>query len=420
MITFTKAVNSIAIGFLLAGAAPPAQGTPDPDSGETSRARARRPASDDAPPGRFPYYTYIAPRFNDGVTACGATLIAPRWLLTAAHCIARPASGGVEIVKSFDEIQVGMWKIGRHIYQASYDKLVFPIPPDTYADGKGEKLADNDIALVHLTTPIAPDILGLRVVPLSRESPPVAQRAMVIGFGKKWRNALEDADTLRQGEVSVLESRAHCGAIGHAELCVGDPDQDAGFTNALPGDSGGPLLIMSRDGTVVRQAGVGSRARKQAGDGNGDINRYAIFTDVSQHLGWIQHAVDRFPAEDRESNGEVAYTCTFARAGEADAAAAAAADDDDDDDADYDYALIACEAAGQWHTVAPYLARTASAYGGYQRGSCRYAARPGAWDCPDGATPIAHYGAFFSAPRPSADGNTYIARATVPLTDLGR
>ncbi|CAM3510190.1 Peptidase S1 domain-containing protein [Bordetella sputigena] len=405
MIIFAKAVSTIAIGFLLASAALPAAATPDPESGDAPRPRARRVSNGaDAPQGRFPYYTYIAPRFNDGVTACGATLIAPRWLLTAAHCISKPNSGRIELVKSFDEIQVGMWKIGRHIYQASYDKLVFPIQPDAYAEGKGEKVMDNDIALVHLTTPIAPDILGLQVVPLSRESPPLGQRAMIIGFGKKWHNALEGASTLQQGEVSVVDSRSHCGDIGHAEICVGNPDQESEFTNALPGDSGGPLLIMSPDGTIVRQAGVGSRAWKRVGDGDSDVNRYAIFTDVAQHLGWIQHAVDRFPAEDREGNGEVAYTCTFARAGEQDG----------------DYALTACEAAGQWHAVAPYLARTASAYGGYKGGRCRYSTQAGGWDCPDGATPIAHYEAFFGAPKASADGRTHTARATVPLTDLGR
>ncbi|WP_420962125.1 S1 family peptidase [Brucella sp. IR073] len=346
----------------------------------------------------FPTYTYIEPIINNKTFICGATLIAPRWLVTAAHCLIDFDSVPLTQASGFSTIEVGRWKTGVYKYKANSDKFFLFSPLDDYWKG----LDGRDIALVHLTTPIDPSIKGLSLVPLSIKRPAVGEKVTAVGFGRT-----KDKPTppiLQEGQIEIVDNYQYChNEATFTEVCVGNPGQITDFTYTAKGDSGGPTFVMSGptgEDAPAFQRGVISRFVDPTNP------KYGIDTDVSapENLEWIQRIVETFASEPAEQNAKVTYTCYFQElyAGET-------------------YNLTNCEADGEWGTIAPYLAATSERNGGY-KGTCYYSplylSMKNGFLCTDPKTPIYHYWSYFSRPE-DIGGGKYRTKATIPLTKLG-
>ncbi|WP_086819555.1 trypsin-like serine protease [Allokutzneria sp. NRRL B-24872] len=198
-----------------------------------------------------------------GAHRCGASLIAPQWLVTAAHCVAQqnPAdyqfrigstsrTGGGELVGA-DKFVQHPWYIP-----------VF--------------LGWNDIAVVHLSAPVSAE-----PIKIADASPAAQTAARIIGWGLTCpeRGCGQPPVTLQELNTKI-ESDSSCSAIpfdAQHELCVDAPNNTA---SACFGDSGGPALLKA-DG-VWRLAGATSRGqslRCTSGD--------TIYSDVTSHRDWI-------------------------------------------------------------------------------------------------------------------------------------
>lgn len=215
---------------------------------------------------------------------CSGTLIAPRYVLTAAHC----ADGVPQTA--------GRFKLGNSIYNTTQ---VFVHP------GYNENLigsdSANDIAIYKLDR----DVVGVTPSPIYRSVPQVGQLLTLVGFGAGGTGTSGHDGTFGTKRMGTTPIDGVSSRLIHWDF---DHNSES---NTAPGDSGGPAFLNVNGVYVV--AGVTSGG-DQANAGLGD---HSFDTRVDAYAGWIDSIVGGPPASTVVSIQALDATAAETLAGQA-------------------------------------------------------------------------------------------------------
>ncbi|MBX3714269.1 MAG: trypsin-like serine protease [Lysobacter sp.] len=204
-----------------------------------------------APDGAYPWTAALLS--SSGGQFCGGSLIAPKWVVTAAHCSSSAASVRVGSIDRTSGGQV--IRVIRRINHPQYS-------------------TQNDIALLELETPVS----GITPITRGTSAPAVGSTVRLLGWGQVTSPFGGDSGSryLKMLDTAVL-NRTTCSGTGPGDLCF----RGTTTATACKGDSGGPAL----SGSVL--VGATSRSGRSANYCGEDV----IYTDVTYYKTWIDQYV---------------------------------------------------------------------------------------------------------------------------------
>lgn len=188
-----------------------------------------------------------------------ATLIAPQWVITAAHVA---AAASRQIPQPAVTINGRRHAIDRVFVHPSW-----------------KEMGPHDIALVRLAARVS----GVTPIPFSRTRTSPAGMGTLVGHGASGAGNVQARveDGVRRAATSRIDSvSADLVFISFSEGGAGSPLEGAPGA----GDSGGPLLL--RQGAAWRVVGISS-AGYDGAHGPGSYGAVDVFTRVDAHAAWI-------------------------------------------------------------------------------------------------------------------------------------
>ncbi|MFN8444700.1 MAG: serine protease [Caldilineaceae bacterium] len=250
----------------------------------TAFAEANEPhivGGQDADRGEYPWQVMITD--SHFYPFCGGSLIAAKWVLTAAHCVQGLTATTLQRI----HLVLGAYEYnntnetGRQVFQVARAIQHPDFVPSTF---------DNDVALIELTQPVVQSP-WVRAINRSRNSRDDAlwqpgQEAVVIGWGFTSEAGGTPA-VLQEVTVPIAEQTECNSVFGNAitanMLCAGPV---AGSKDACRGDSGGPLMVADEAG-IYHVVGLVSW-----GNGCARPNRFGVYTRLSRYEKWIDDYVN--------------------------------------------------------------------------------------------------------------------------------
>lgn len=244
----------------------------------------------------YPWIAYLA--YDTGEQYCGASLISPTWILTAAHCFLNEAGDTIDIeTGALSSVFLNTDTTtppGSAAIQGAIGQIIIH-PNYQPNEATSPNANDFDIALVEITAAVDLEPVSL----LAAGAPAIAAgiEAIIMGWGStavdEANESINPSDTLLQAKQTIVDNAScldiYFDGITDNMICAGGSNL-APTADTCQGDSGGPLSIAS--GSSFVQVGIVSFGGV-GGPSCGDPDSPGVYASVSALAGFIaEHATD--------------------------------------------------------------------------------------------------------------------------------
>jgi len=214
-------------------------------------------------PGKYPWQVSLQQR-GSRFHFCGGSIVAPRWIVTASHCLEKAQTGNTQVT------------VGLHDQNRRYG-TPRDYAPRRFILHRQYKFPLNDIALIELSQAINYN-QHTQPIALARNGEMGPQHHCVItGWGNTIGHQSSAPNTLQETDIKIVD-RARCRSDVRQNdvVCLYN-----GRSGSCQGDSGGPLACW--DGRQWKLAGATSWGLKHCPV----RTAYSVYADVGYFYNWI-------------------------------------------------------------------------------------------------------------------------------------
>jgi len=222
------ALAALAVVVAVAFVAPPASGQPT--------AGASVVGGKPAAPGQYPWMAFVIGVQEEAIFSCSGTVIAPRVVLTAAHCTVKEDKSGLYDPAGY-RVVTGATNWTDPAGQVSEVSQLIPYPKWGKWDDHDPRYEFGDVALLVLDAPLTTPGIALAKPGDARFLRP-GTGARVAGWGQTYYEQEGFTESLMWAKTVVESGR--CEGLWGRICAIDFPRAESSICH---GDSGGPLFV---------------------------------------------------------------------------------------------------------------------------------------------------------------------------------